>query len=63
MNESKNVLDCPICKNQVKIIENSYQCVSCDAKFPIDSGIGILVPSPSKHLAMIENKIESITGD
>ena len=63
MNESKNVLDCPICKNQVKIIENSYQCVSCDAKFPIDSGIGILVPSPSKHLAMIENKIEGITGD
>ena len=63
MTENKDIVHCPICINQVKIISDNYECTNCNTKFPIEEGIGILVPSATKHLSMINEKIEGITGD
>lgn len=63
MDENKDFLVCPICKNQIQFLPNYYKCTKCDAEFPIEDEIGVLVPSPSEHLSMIEKKIEGISGD
>lgn len=63
MTTDKDILHCPICNKSIRIISNNYKCTNCNSNFPIEDGIGILVPSPTEHISMINKKIEGITGD
>ena len=58
-----NFLICPICCSNFITQDQKYNCKKCQKKFPIVNNVGVLVPSPEKHLTKINEKMKSSTKD
>ena len=47
--ELLDILACPVCKAEVKLVENKIVCQKCGRKYPIRDGIPIMLEEAAER--------------
>ncbi len=47
--ELLDILACPVCKGEVKLVENKIVCQKCGRKYPIRDGIPIMLEEEAER--------------